>query len=528
MQVQQSQSGAPAEWTRFLDDEANRLEVAASVMALLLHPNMWVSRRTEEVDFVDDRTVSRQVTVCYEVPPVAHGFEMRPGRTALFPPLALLGKGLVRHLVVTNGAGERIPMLNRRDSQEIASTMLRELARSVLDGEALDPDVDGWLDGIATGEPAEAKRLVDAVRIEPEGSQAHRLWTEPRTQVLIQDLAEKFVFIVPCFDVKHFDEGIVIYSYEEALTTDRSHSPGAAVRLGWRPMPIAVKLPAIGLARTCDVDIRVPDDLCIREASVTDLRNGRRIAHDEEPSRTAHLYVEDAERGTYGTAGLELYAQAGGFSWSALAAAALATMILAAGALWADSFAASAEPASAMLLGVPAILAGYLIRPGEHGLVQRAVWGLRAALGVTVIVSVLAILALVAGLGADGRQIWFGVSAAITALATGAVAIALVSAIRSARRAPQRQTFATDSAGALPAVRFPDAFLQQGVELKGLWTGGPEGFLAAMREPIEVGRTVQLLYDMRSRLPQPQSKNGNGSRRFGRDGDEPPTVSAPP
>ena len=96
------------------------------------------------------------------------------------------------------------------------------------------------------------------------------------------------------------------------------------------------------------------------------------------------------------------------------------------------------------------------------------------------------------------------------------VLIALVSALRSARPVRERQTVDIESIDrTLPAVRFPDAFAQQGVELKAFWTGGPEGFLASIAEPLDLGKTVALLGDMRSRLqPQPAAKSGVG--RFDR------------
>jgi hypothetical protein len=488
------------EWTRFLD--AHIQEVAASVMALLLHPDLWISRRTEEVDFVDDRTVSRRVSVSFEVPAIAHGFEIRPGRSVLFAPLALLGKGLARRLTVTTGAGERIPMVNRVDSQEIAATMLIELATSVL-GEPPNADLKDELEAVATGAPdASLKRaqILEERARRPGEDELEALWREHRVPLLIEDVARKFIFIVPCFDLADYDEAIVMYTYEETLESAKTD---LAVRLGWRPIPVEVKVPSVGLARSCDIDIRVPDDLCMSTAAISDHRTHARLADDPEAARTAHLYVAQAEREARGVAGLKIYTQAGAFSWATFGAAALATLILGAGAIWAGNFAKSAEPASAILLGLPALLAGYLTRPGEHGLVQRAVWGLRFALGVTFFVSILAIVALVAGLGTEGRALWFGISAGLTALAAGAVAVSLLSGWRSASKSAEirKAEEVVSAETAVAAVRFPEMLKQQGLRPKGFWTGSPEGYLAEAHGQIDVDRTVELLFDIRSRLP---------------------------
>jgi hypothetical protein len=473
-------------------------------MALLLHPDLWISRRTEAVDFVDEQTVTRRVSVSFEVPPIAHGFEVRPGRKVLFAPLALFGKGLVRHLTVTTGAGEQIPMLNRADSEAVAAAMLVELGTSVV-GEPLDDDIRAELEAIATGDPEDAFERVGRfmkLAADPASGQRHLLWQEPRAHVLIHDLARKFIFIVPTLDTAEHDERIVVYSYQETL---ESKPPGLLVRLGWRSMPLEVKVPSVGLARTCDIDIRVPDDLSIRRARLLDLRTRTSLTEDSECGRTAHLYVPRPERETRGRARMELYVPAGAFSWATFGAAALATVILGAGAIWAEQFARSAESASAMLLGVPALLAGYLTRPGEHGLVQRAVWGLRLALAVTFVVSLLAIVALVSGLDAAGREIWFAVSAGLTGLAAGAVVISLVSARRSEMKSPPIGGRAVEDQAAQPGapVRFPEALAQHGVELKGLWAGSPEGYLAETPGRISADRTVELLTDMRSRLQSP-------------------------
>jgi hypothetical protein len=147
---------------RFFDEHAD--EIAVAITALLLHPEIWISRRAEHITFRDERTLCRQVRVQFEVPdvefplihwlktPVEPQNDAEGTKSVFFAPIALLDKGHIPFLTVEDANGEALPSLQRQDNELIATRVLQLIAQDEL-GPERGKAIANELQRVARGQP---------------------------------------------------------------------------------------------------------------------------------------------------------------------------------------------------------------------------------------------------------------------------------------------------------------------------------------------------------------------------------------
>jgi hypothetical protein len=404
---------APAWPERLLD--ANLDRIAITTLPLVLHPRTWIDRRREYVEFLDEHTLRREVRVDFTVPTQRWPLESSSGKPLFLAPVALVAKGSLRQLRVDDPTGVEIAPINRGDAEKVACRLLVLVAEATVGGSLAD-DLERELKRLATAPPSEKqaiRRRLD--RLEGDGStQLARLVRDSRFRILLADLADNFLFLVPV-GLAADERGSVRYVYEEPVPLEE---PGWRASLGFSAVDLDFDAPALGSALSCDIDIKAPEELTIDSARILEGAAGTAVlAEDPSPSRIAHLRVHDKPRGTRGVVRVGLRPRSGGFLASSVIAAVLTVAVLILGVARAEEVGKATESAAALLIGLPALLAGYLVRPGEHRLVGRVIGGLRRVLFGLVLLCVIAIGTLIGGMGEDARRVAWGLLAGLAVLA---------------------------------------------------------------------------------------------------------------
>jgi hypothetical protein len=403
--------------TRFLD--ANLDRIAITTLPLVLHPRTWIDRRREYVEFLDEHTLRREVRVDFAVPVQRWPLTTSSDKPMFLAPVALVAKGSLRQLRVDDPNGAEIAPVNRGDAEKVACRLLILVAEATAGG-SLAGDLERELRALVVAPPSEKQATLGRLHgLEGDGStQLARLLTDSRFRILLADLADNFLFLVPVVDLEADQRASVRYVYEEPAPLEK---PDWRETLGFNAVDLAFDVPALGSALSCDIDIKAPEELRIESARILRGAAGTAVlAEDPSPSRIAHLRVHDEPRGTRGVVWVGLRLRSGGFLASSVIAAFLTVAVLTLGVVRADAVGRATESAAALLIGLPALLAGYLVRPGEHRLVGRVIGGIRRLLAGLVLLCVVAIGTLIGGMGEDARQVAWGILAGLALLAFGA------------------------------------------------------------------------------------------------------------
>jgi hypothetical protein len=417
-----------AQHERFFSAHVDEIAVAAT--ALMLNPDAWISCRSEQIDFLDERTLRRRVTVQFEVPdldlPLLHSLpqppteaeddyddEAPPARQVFFAPIALLDKGYVPFLRVESAAGETLPILQREDNEALAACVLQKVAQAELGrdrAEALKAD----LAAVAGQEKAAV----------PEAARDSKV-----LGTLADELRCAFILATPLMDIGVGEQCVVSYTYERPAPFTRD----LQATLGWRPTVYTADVPLLGMSSSYDIDLRVPDDVLVSAADVEPEEKGvSRAVHCRGSG--AHLHVRGAPRGVQGgRATLELVPRWEGVLMAALLVTFANTLILGAGGVWTKEVNDADEVTAALLLGVPALLGAFLARPGEHRLVSRLLIGVRTLVAASVVLSLAGIAVVVhasgKSMGAEGKTAWW-VLFAVSAVLTAIVAVGVIRSLR--------------------------------------------------------------------------------------------------
>jgi hypothetical protein len=395
--------------------DAHLDDVAITAVPLILHPRTWIDRRREYVEFLDEQTLRREVRIDFTVPECRRPLTLTPSKGVFYAPLALIAKGSLRQLRVDDGSGAELAPVNRRDAGRLACRILTLAAGGIV-GHEPSPVLQTHLEQLATDEPGRALdvlRRIGKLDGQP-GEEASALLSHSRFKILIGEFAQSSLFLLPLVGLDAHERSSVRYVYEECVrpSARRRRRERVAESIGWNAVDFTFDTPALGNAMSCDLDIKAPEELRIESARI--LEDGREDAElddDPRPTRIAHLRVQDCARGTDGIVRVGLRLRSGGFLGSCVIAAALTVAVLVLGVARSGAVAQAGESAAALLVGLPALLAGYLVRPGEHRLVGRVVNGIRLLLVVLVLLCVIAIGTLIGQMDQTAREwVWGGMA----------------------------------------------------------------------------------------------------------------------
>lgn len=408
------------EWGNSLDPVALR-RMAQVSLELFQWPEQWIHRRVEYISFKNHELVHHQVSVDFTLPagmpPVGkldeHNVYIAPLFLLVKDPLQPLHQGSRarwRHLIMkerywinpviptaagsnfdfTDQHGRRQPLMTRQQSSLLAATLLLEAASRIL-GEPAHPLVAKRIEEIPRyawtsliDQRGALTWLLDD-RLFVASDQRHTLRRNESFQELTWTLASHY--IISCLFIGNAQQrSIYKLSYDQRANEVAPKAWGRLFRsLGLKSERYDVPLTEIGGGSSYHLEIEVPKELAVNAVGLT----GKRYEHysDLRSRRNQDYFIRQVERASegklfvprpwpgrrVGIAWVKFRVRQAGFLVGALIAA-----IAVSGVLWATALVApdvirdkNAEAAVATILLIPAVIAAYVARPGEHAITAR-------------------------------------------------------------------------------------------------------------------------------------------------------------
>lgn len=367
----------------------------AEIREMLTYTDTWVHRRVEQIAFVDDRTVSRRVSVDYQLPRRYVGADLQQQRW--YVPLALLRKGtLLVDFDLRDEEGRALPLVTSRKAHEIGSAVLINAASTVLKktGRSLGVELAQDLQRVP---PCELEKAKEAVRraLEPRSANDDRriLRNDPLIEPLIRDLAENFLVLVPA---EVTTRSVVKFSFLQFIR-DRHQSP--LIALGWQTLVFRLNMAGAAMARSYHCEISAPERLELTQGRLSALTGKEvRYARRTRSRRRVHFQIDGVSSMSQCVLQVGLRASRRGLPWmSALLAVGISTLLTIGLVFLGAVLGSNDEAAPALLVAIPALLAAYLSAPGEHMLASRLLTGIRWLTGLAGLLVFVAAASLVAG-----------------------------------------------------------------------------------------------------------------------------------
>lgn len=385
----------------FPEDEVRSL--GRWLVPMLLHWNHWVHRRVTTLSFLNERRLSRHVSIDFTIPTwlPAPEFSRASGLRAI--PITFLEK---RHAVLSgvdifDESGRALPVMVTQDTWWAGRAMLEDLFRVAAQGAPLSAAQVGQIQDIVCTEPRRAHDAVAHLIAELSARGETDVYEPARSAfaALASDLADNFLLVAMLagspgqrrvIKFEYEDECKVAYRREGGAASDsrrermtlalRTWPLSLAVQAGLAPLPIVLGVRDVAYALSYHVEIPSPDGLYFLKAAVEKGEGGRWDSLEcTGACERAHLYLYNQHRSIETRLDVEFRMRAGDWPALGLTSAALTFAILLAGAVLHQYF--GRHPDIGGAAAVPAVLPGLLVamylRSGEHPILRWMVRGIR-------------------------------------------------------------------------------------------------------------------------------------------------------
>ena len=388
----------------------------------------WVHRRVEQVAFLDDRTIRRQVSLDFELPAGPPATDNADADHYLVP-LALLRKVPLLGFDLRDEGGSAVPVLTRHQNGDVAWSALVAYAEAIMasygDEEELQAQLIHELRVIARGTPSEAKDAFVGLEQSDEAIVRH-LMDDDVFVNLATDLGNSFLLlaVLPEDSPKR---RVLKFSYIEDVYWEEIST---AMRLGWEPTPFPFDCPAVDEGRSYHFEAEAPEGLEISHSEMWRVDESgsllEELAFNKRSGVRSHLYPRDVEAGDSARVWVWLRPVVPGliraaFYFATIMAPLLAVIFLRLHDLRDDA-------ATGLLLGLPGLVALAITRARENLMTTRLLLRLRALVSAVGFLPFAGALALVLGFEGWGLLIfwWILVAASFALLfVTGKSYIAL-------------------------------------------------------------------------------------------------------
>jgi hypothetical protein len=398
-----------------------------TMLKLFINSSAWVARRVEHVNFIDECTVRRRVSIDYVAPPCAVVLCRPSGQQVRVLPLALMRRKSLVKFDLRDSDGGALPLLSLRQNQVLTLAVVRAWAAATLaadkPSEVVCPEADDFLDDVIAGDQAELWRAFKRMWTADPGSQLQRLGTDQLFRAVLDRLADSFV-LYGLHDGPAGERRLIKFSYDEPLTlryTKSSYQPHGSdggecqekyedtklqpwgwttlcAAMGFSPTRVKFPVPAAELAASFHFEISAPPEVSIvnaaliagrpkpeprqttRTSPLPATKHGGESAKMKKRGRrrpsfdsihggypTIDLHVADVPYGSRSRAQVEVEARVGGWFATAVFSSWLASAIL----LFAYLARLELGAGSALLVSFAAGLAALLVRHDPHRLVTR-------------------------------------------------------------------------------------------------------------------------------------------------------------
>jgi hypothetical protein len=347
----------------------------------------WIHRRVEAISFVDEVRLLHRTSVDFTLPPNMPKTPLDP--SAVLVPVALLRKGKLRRFDMRDEEGRSVPVLTRNENGALAASLLIATYEAACRRATppLEPSaiVAADLRLLATSQTNAAevirRRLTTGDPRYPAGHVDAIAGVRP-LEALMTDLTANFL-LVAVVKAQAGERRILKFSYEQVLLRLRTGNwfrrQGLRL-LSWlpaAPQRFTMLASGIGAARSYHFETDMPPDVIITSATMRSLGTNRDLDRDVNVLRV-HLIAEDQPRGTVARVEVRFLLRPA-LILPGLVISAATTLLLGGGiVLRSIGFHPQLDPASALLIALPAFFAAYVLA-AEHRLTRRLASSLRAS-----------------------------------------------------------------------------------------------------------------------------------------------------
>ena len=434
---------APEEWGWTLELSPSHLRALGPVgLELWRRGWQWVNRRVETIELLDVDTIRVRLSVDFRIPKaLPASVEFTEGQSTYCLPVTILQrKTSLAYFDIRDEEGKSLPLLTRHENALLTGSILTAAARKALaeadgavQGLELSEGLVAYLVSIPKRPLRRAEPFVDSV-LNPKDTTAY---PDPRVAEVIlrnqefRDLlgsAASCSFIHVPITAEPGERRILKVTFVSPWDSPSSDAPPVdgeswlkhrrhrtLTWLGWRAESRFLGIPHVGNAETFHVQISAPERVEFTEAGMRNKPPAEAVAvksaatpqlpeqPQDDPNDAIgyqqflggvrdrkHLYVERAHEHRAGIVWVRFRVVRHGFLRAAASVGWLSTIVLALFAARADHVVGEAQTAAALLLLLPALIAGFLIAPGEHAMTRHLLRGPRF---LTALVGLLALIA---------------------------------------------------------------------------------------------------------------------------------------
>lgn len=337
----------------------------------------WIHRRKETVSIIDESALKRQLSVdftlcdCPSHDGWANLTDQIFGDQLAAAPLFLLEKrpAWLMGFDLKDESGRSLPLMTSGDNAILSAATLERIAGRCLKekGLTLSTTVAEMLRSLARGNRADAERWLKRMEY-PLSSDATEdrvamsaLWEDVDMRWWLLTIAEASVVLV-VYEKSSAHRRVLKLAYDEPLGIQ----PKLRSRFGWAPFKTWIVSPFIEGERY-HLEVRAPRGMRLTRAALADDEH-EQPKIDSDLTRRAHLYVDNANRAGGAIADIWLRVSGQGFLGGAALSSLLVVLAIAACIHWSHGIAENSTSAPALLLLLPAVIASYVGRPGQHPL----------------------------------------------------------------------------------------------------------------------------------------------------------------
>jgi hypothetical protein len=337
----------------------------------------WIHRRKETVSIIDESALKRQLSVDFTLCDCPGHDKWAGLSNAIFggelaaAPLFLLEKrpAWLMGFDLKDESDRSLPLMTSGDNAILSAAMLVHIGEQCLKKKELplSSTVAGMLKSLAEGSRTEAGRWLRRMELPLSSDLAadreamSALWNDDDMRWWLMTLAEASVVLV-VYEKSSAHRRVLKLAYDEPLGTQAK----LRARFGWAPFKTWIVSPFIEGERY-HLEVRAPRGMRLTRAALADDEHDQPKI-DSELTRRAHLYVDDANRAGGAIADIWLRVSGQGFLGGATLSALLVVLALMACIHWSHEIAENPTSAPALLLLLPAVIASYVGRPGQHPL----------------------------------------------------------------------------------------------------------------------------------------------------------------
>lgn len=337
----------------------------------------WIHRRKETVSIIDESALKRQLSVDFtlcDCPSHEKWAELAGeifGKELAAAPLFFLEKrpAWLMGFDLKDESDRSLPLMTSGDNATLSAAMLEHIGEQCLKRKrlTLSPTVAGMLKSLARGSRTEAgrwlRRLESPLSSDAKADQEamSALWADDDMRWWLMTLAEASVVLV-VYERSSSHRRVLKLAYDEPIGTQAK----LRARFGWAPFKTWIVSPFIEGERY-HLEVRAPPGMRLTRAALADDEHDQPRV-DDKLARRAHLYINDANRAGGAIADIWLRVSGQGFLGGATLSSLLVVLAVVACIHWSKEIAENSTSAPALLLLLPAVIASYVGRPGQHPL----------------------------------------------------------------------------------------------------------------------------------------------------------------